>query len=116
MTMSMATNAQGAAATTFIPGPWSSGVAFMMCRAIHRTPQQAKETPRSRSAKVSWRRLSCQNTTATLTYSIEAGMSTETETALVAFDAAQNPKTMHTTSAGNFQDLRWEIGRASCRE
>src|SRR5882762_6910151 len=51
MTMSMATNAHGAAATTFMPGPCSSGVAFRRLRAIHRTPQEAKETPSSRSAR-----------------------------------------------------------------
>src|SRR5260370_29759409 len=103
MTISMATNAHGAAATTFMPGPWSSGVAFIMWSAIDRTPQEAKETPSRRSARVSCRRLSCQNTTATARYTKEAGTRTETETAFAEFAAAHNPKSPATITHAIFQ-------------
>src|SRR2546429_5984053 len=92
MTISMETNAHGAAATTLMPAPWSSGVASRIWSAIHRAPQEAKETPSSLSASVSCRRLSCQNTTATAMNSREPGMIAEMENMLAALAAAHNPK------------------------
>src|SRR5229473_2866681 len=108
MTISMATNAHGAAATTLIFAPWSSGALFRKCSETHRTPHDANETPRSRSASVSWRRLSCQNTTATATYNKEDGMTAETEIVCAALAAAQSPSKTPTNTAGIFQGFRWE--------
>src|ERR1700731_907232 len=112
MTISMATKAHGAAATTLMLAPWISGVAFRIWREIHRAPQEAKETPSSLSASVSCRRLSCQNTTATARYSRELGMIAEMENTLAALAAAHNPKRTPTASPGIFQALRCEYSCA----
>jgi len=78
MTISMATNAHGAAATTLMPAP---GVPASRSD-VESDPQhspRSEETPSSLSASVSCRRLSCQNTTATRC-TTENGMIAETET------------------------------------
>ena len=108
ITISIATKAQGAAATTLMLAPCSPGEPFRKWRETHRTPHEAKETPNSRSASVSCRRLSCQNTTATATYSMEAGITSEMAITLTALAAAHSPKNTASTSAGILHGFRCE--------
>src|SRR6266404_338030 len=108
MTMSMATKAEG----TAVKGesiPSSAGALRKKKKiASCKTVQEAKERPSNRSARVSWRLLSCQKTMATAANSRAAVTTTITEKRRRALATAQAPSTRADTPAATFHGLRCE--------
>ena len=111
MTMSMATKAEGTAAMGRRPRSLPRGVVRKRGRQPGgESPRTKKEMASKRSARVSWRRLSCQKMTATATKSSAEGTTTGTAVnEWRAFAAAHRPRTPGDDGAGHNPGLALRV-------
>src|ERR1700730_1008765 len=108
MTMSMATNAEGAAAMDINAACWLCPVCEKNKKSDSlRMAQQAKEIASKWSARVSWRRVSCQKTKATAKKRHADGNTTEMEKKCSALPMVHRPSTAAQIPAARIQGLRW---------
>src|ERR1700682_5960092 len=108
MTMSMATNAEGTAAMDIKAACWLCPVCEKNKKSDNlRMAQQAKEIASKWSARVSWRRVSCQKMKATAKKRHADGITAEMEKKCRAVPMVHKPRTAALIPAARIQGLRW---------
>src|SRR3979411_2369865 len=114
MTMSMATNAEGTAAMDINAVCWLCPVCEKKKKSDSlRMAQQTKEIASKWSARVSWRRVSCQKMKATARKRHADGITTEMEKKCRALPTVQRPRTAAQILAARIQGLRWAYNCAA---